>query len=283
MPFTLRTMSSQVASDPRLPFGQFFGREQSSLDVRGFALAHLSPTVPEREVVRHTHEEAHFVLVTSGVYVTSARDAPDLCTAPTLIYNPPGTTHRDCFRSQSGRFFTISVSAPALDHAASCAPLPDAAGVLPRHLLALGRRVARECLSPDGTSPLIAEALCLELLARTSQSFDREQPPAPGWLRCARELLHDACDEEMSISGISESVGVHPVHLTRTFRRFFGCTPGEYLRERRLEKAAALLAEGKMPLSEVALASGFADQSHLAKAFKRAYRVTPSEYRRRLH
>jgi len=276
-------MFPQVARDPRLPFGRFFGREQSSLDIRGFALAHLSPTVPEREVVRHTHEEAHFVLVTSGVYVTSAREAPDLCTAPTLIYNPPGTTHRDCFRSQSGRFFTISVSAPALEYAASCAPLPDAALVLPRHLLALGRRVARECLSPDGTSPLVAEALCLELLARTSQSFDREQSSAPGWLRCARELLHDSFCDEMSISGISESVGVHPVHLTRTFRRFFGCTPGEYLRERRLERAAALLAEGRLPLSEIALESGFADQSHLTKAFKRAYGVTPSEYRRRLH
>lgn len=76
---------------------------------------------------------------------------------------------------------------------------------------------------------------------------------------------------------------MHPVHLTRTFRRFFGCTPGEYLRERRLEKAASLLAGSRLPLSEVALESGFADQSHLAKAFKRAYGVTPSEYRCRLH
>jgi len=279
MAYSGERMRPADSRDPRLSFGQFFGREQSSLDVRGFALAHLSPTVPEREVVRHTHEEAHFVLVTSGVYVTSAREAPELCGAPTLIYNPPGTTHRDCFRSRSGRFFTISVEAPALRHAASCAPLPDAASVLPRHLVALARRVARECLSPDGTSSLVAEALCLELLARTSQAFDREQPSSPGWLRLARELLHDACGEELSIAGIAGAVGVHPVHLTRTFRQHFGCTPGEYLRERRLERACSLLAGSSAPLAEVALACGFADQSHLAKAFRQAFGVTPSAYR----
>jgi AraC family transcriptional regulator len=265
----------------RLPFGRFFGREQSSLEVRGFALAHLAPTVPEREVVRHTHEEGHFVLVTGGVYLSSARDAPALCTAPTLIYNPPGTTHRDCFRSESGRFFTISVAASALGHAMSFTDLPDSAFVLPPHLVALARRVGRECLSPDGASSLVAEALCLELLARTSRSFDRERPRSPGWLRRARELLHDACgEEEMSIAGIAAAVGVHPVHLARTFRHHFRCTPGEYLRRCRLEKAAALLAGGSKPLAEVALESGFADQSHLAKAFKRAYGVTPSAYRR---
>ena len=192
------------------------------------------------------------MLVTDGVYLSSARDAPALCAAPTLIYNPPGTTHRDCFRSESGRFFTISVAASALGHAASCTNLPDSAFVLPPHLVTLARRVGRECLSPDGASSLVAEALCLELLARTSRSFDRERPRSPGWLRRARELLHDACgEEEMSIAGIAAAVGVHPVHLTRTFRHHFRCTPGEYLRRCRLEKAAALLAGSAAPLAEV--------------------------------
>ena len=246
-------------NDPNqvLAFGQFFGDRQSALEVRGFELAHLSPTVPEREVV-------------------TVRDAPDLCTAPTVIYNPPGTTHRDRFRTSGGRFFTISVAEAALRSALEWTTLPDSALVLPHSLVELARRVARESVSPDGSSPLAAEAFCLELLARTSWSFDREPPSSPGWLRRARELLRDSFEDDLSLAEIAAAVGVHPVHLTRTFRRHFRCTPGEYLRRCRLEKAASLLAESAAPLSEMALASGFADQSHLAKSFKRAFGMTPS-------
>lgn len=168
----------------------------------------------------------------------------------------------------------------ALRQAADWTPLPDSALALPQPLVGLALRVARESVSPDRSSPLTAEALCLELLARTNWSFDREPPSSPGWLRRARELLHDRSGDDLSLAEIAAAVGVHPVHLTRTFRRYFRCTPGEYLRGRRLEKAASLLAESAAPLSEVALASGFADQSHFAKSFKRAFSVTPSAYRR---
>lgn len=263
-----------------LPFGQFFGNPESSLEVRGFALSHLAPTVPEREVETHTHDEAHFVLVTAGTYLSSARGAPPVCEAPTLIYNPPGTTHRDRFRSDGGRFFTISVADAALRDMSDYVPLAGGALVLSKRLASLARRIARETLCADVCSPLAAEALSLELLARTSQSFEREPVSSPGWLRRAGELLREERGDGLSIADVASAVGVHPVHLTRTFRRHFHCTPGEYLRRCRLEKAAALLAGSLSPLSEIALASGFADQSHLAKSFKRAFGVTPSEYRR---
>jgi AraC family transcriptional regulator len=71
------------------------------------------------------------------------------------------------------------------------------------------------------------------------------------------------------------------VHLARVFRRHLGCTPGDYLRRRRLERAAVLLRETARPLSDVALHCGFADQSHFANAFKRHTGVTPGSYRDR--
>lgn len=269
-----------MAPHPILPFGRFFGIPENSLEIRGFALAHLAPTVPEREVETHTHDEAHFVLVTEGTYLSSARGAPPVCEAPALIYNPPGTTHRDRFRSESGRFFTISVSGDALRNVSGFTPLPGGALVLSKRLVTLAERLARECAVRDGSSPLVAEALSVELLARTRQAFDREPPSSPGWLRRAGELLREERGDGLSIAGIAQAVGVHPVHLTRTFRRHFRCTPGEYQRRCRLEKAAALLARSRAPLSEIALESGFADQSHLTKSFQRAFGMTPSAYRR---
>ncbi len=39
---------------------------------------------------------------------------PAVCTSPALIYNPPGTVHRDCFRGLEGRFLTLSIPAAAV-------------------------------------------------------------------------------------------------------------------------------------------------------------------------
>ena len=106
-----------------------------------------------------------------------------------------------------------------------------------------------------------------------------EPEHAPAWLRSALELLHDRYDENLTIADIAASVGIHPVYLARTFRRHFHWTPAEFARWRRLEKAVHLLARTPLPLAEVALMSGFADQSHFSKTFARCFGLPPGEYR----
>jgi AraC family transcriptional regulator len=69
--------------------------------------------------------------------------------------------------------------------------------------------------------------------------------------------------------------------VAREFRRHFGITVGDYARQRRLEEAAAELRLSGRSIVEIALRSGFYDQSHFTNAFRRAFRVTPAEYRRR--
>lgn len=64
----------------------------------------------------------------------------------------------------------------------------------------------------------------------------------------------------------------------RAFRRASGLTPGRYAQVRRLEAARAMLRSGA-EISEAALASGYADQSHLHRAFVRYFAATPRQYR----
>ena len=272
-------MTPDADRDSVLPFGAFFGRSRFTRSAGGFTLARLSATVPEPEVVRHTHEEAHFVLVTEGTYVTAARGAPGFCEAPLLVYNPPGTTHRDRFRSDDGLFLTISVSRPALEQASEVVRLPSAPALLAGQAVGRARRLVRLGAGDGAASALAAEAICLELLELASGAgLSRE--PLPEWLGRARDLLHAASAEALSMKDVAAAVGVHPVHLARSFRARFRMTPGDYLRRARLDRAAALLARGDEPLANVALAAGFCDQSHLVRAFRREYRMTPGEYRR---
>jgi len=75
-------------------------------------------------------------------------------------------------------------------------------------------------------------------------------------------------------------VEVHPAHLARAFRAHFRMSMGPYVRRLRLDWAAGELARSDLPLAAVALAAGFADQSHFTRTFKRYLGVTPNVYRR---
>ena len=261
----------------RLAPGQFFGGACLSCSGHGVDVSHRIAEGAPEEVLTHTHEDAHFILVTGGDYVSAAggRPAPD---RPVLVYNPPGTTHRDHFQHGRGSFFAISPNASYAAVILAGTATPDA----PLHLAApaqyaVAMRIAAFCA--QHAAGLSLEALCLELLGSMDLKARPESQARPAWLHSALELLHDRYAGDLTIADIAGSVGVHPIHLARTFRRHFRCTPGEFARFRRLEKAVSLLGRTAWPLAEVALTSGFADQSHFSKAFSRCFGLPPGEYR----
>lgn len=269
-----------------LSHGEFFGGFEASREAGGFALA-VRRAEPRTEVQTHTHETAHFILVLSGPYITAARGAPDVSTKPLLVYNPPGTTHRDRYQAIdgrfAGRFFSLSIAAPRMAEIAAHVPLAEDALCLDDPAsLALAGRLAHLCRAWETAAPLVAEGIALELAARVARRAGDEGRAAPPWLAQARDILRDECARELSIADVARACGVHPVHLARAFRRAYACSPGEYLRRCRVERAAALLRDTRLGLSEIALAAGFADQSQMTRHFGRAHGITPAAYRRLL-
>jgi AraC family transcriptional regulator len=101
---------------------------------------------------------------------------------------------------------------------------------------------------------------------------------SPRWLERTRELLHAHFTEDMTLKRIAGAVGTHPVHLARVFRQYHGCTIGEYVRRLRIESACRELALTDAPLSQIALALGFYDQSHFSRTFKKLVGLTPTVY-----
>jgi AraC family transcriptional regulator len=258
--------------------GHFYGDTRLSFSSHDITVTHRIADRKAEEVASHTHTDAHFVLVTGGEYVSIAEGNParDL---PILVFNPAGTTHRDHFECGRGSFFAVSLGPDKTIALSGSCLLPDG----PVHLQAtvqhsLALRIA--AFSNSHGSGLALDALVHELFGSMDRRSQSRLRPAPPWLHTALELLHDRYIEDLSIADIAASVGVHPIHLARSFRRHFRCTPAEFARFRRLEMAAHLLTCTLHPLSEVALASGFADQSHLSKLFARNFGLPPGEYRR---
>jgi AraC family transcriptional regulator len=256
----------------------FFGDTKRRLRTDSFEYADRIALVPDREVPRHTHPDAHFVLVLRGEYITEARNAPELCGPGSLIFNPAGTRHRDRFRTDLGRFFTISLGH---ELTARFADTPATMLLAPDLVLAAGRAHG-ELLRETTLSALVLEDLGLELAGRLEHALLPRDRQPPYWLLRVRDSIHDRCMSKVSIRKLAGEAGVHPIHLARAFRQYFDCSPGEHLRRCRMERVRLLLATTEMPLAELSLEAGFNDQSQLTNAFRRLMGVTPGAYRKAL-
>jgi AraC family transcriptional regulator len=256
----------------------FFGDLQLTRAVDGISLSHLIANSPSADVPMHSHSDAHFVLITSGHYVSSARGNAKPST--TIIYNPPGTTHRDHFWRGTGSFFTISLSRSKLSECVDTALCPVATLLKSDRAPGLALTLLMECARWNSTSQLKAESLCVELLAEASDWLPPPTRMPPRWLRTACELIQDCPRDTPALRDVAKTVGVHTTHLARVFRTFLGCTPGDLLRARRLNLAATALMNSNRTLAEIALDSGYSDQAQFTKAFCRLYGAPPGTYRR---
>lgn len=254
---------------------RFYGTPGAEHRLDGLTVAHLAGTTPEHEVAEHGHDDAHFVLATSGRYVTTARG--EAAEGPVLVFNPPGVVHRDRFASDGGWFLAVSFPADVWREL-SRRPTTDALRLSRPDPVRKALALVRAATSRDPDT-LHMEALALDLAgdAAPKQTASTHRPP---WLAAAEAFIVDNLTCSITVAEIARAAGVHPVHLARAFRRWTGFSPGERLRQRRLERAAVLLARRDSDLSEVALLAGFCDQSHLNRVFRRAWDMAPGEYRR---
>lgn len=83
----------------------------------------------------------------------------------------------------------------------------------------------------------------------------------------------------MSLSAMSNELGISLPHLTRQFHKQKGLSPMKYLTNVRLEHSIALLLNTSLTINEIALACGFSNGNYYTKVFKKVTSMTPSEYR----
>ena len=102
---------------------------------------------------------------------------------------------------------------------------------------------------------------------------------APHALRRVREFIEANLAENITIQALATIAGLSMYHFARTFKQSEGITPHGYLMRRRVRRAQDLLATTNLSIAEIALASGFTDQSHCGRWFRQYVGVTPGSYR----
>jgi AraC family transcriptional regulator len=132
----------------------------------------------------------------------------------------------------------------------------------------------------------LATGLAIQLVRRYSSLKDvhvGHGGMAPHKLRRAVALIdHHLSDEEegrVALRAVAQDVSMSYFHFSRAFKQSMGMTATNYIAERRIERAKKMLEETEMPISEIALRSGFSSQSHFTTAFRRLAGATPKAFR----
>ncbi|RZL82531.1 MAG: AraC family transcriptional regulator, partial [Sphingomonas sp.] len=99
-------------------------------------------------------------------------------------------------------------------------------------------------------------------------------------LRALARYIEDNLAAKLDLADMAVFVGCDPFHFAHRFSSAVGVSPHRYVVRRRLERARALLQRSRHPVADIAIATGFSDQSHMTNWMRRICGVTPARYRK---
>lgn len=229
----------------------------------------------------HFHDYPYISFILRGGYEEKIRNRSNERFPQTVIFHPPQEGHAVNFFDAQTLIFQIKIETAFNqdDHLKSI--FEDSFSVKNETLNLILTRIYSEHKRNDNFSNLAIHGLMLELLAEVGRykSEKKNKDKNPKWLGKIKEILSDDFNSKRTLEEIAAQINVHPVYLSREFRRLTGCTIGEFTRRLRIEKACRKLAKSEKKLSEIAVELGFYDQSHFTNTFKRITGITPAEYR----
>jgi len=234
---------------------------------------------PNLRLAPHARDVDYLSLVLGGSYEEEVGSTRLECLPLSVRLHPAGEEHAHRFGAAGARCFNLEL--PRSWHV-------DVTGVT----AALNRPVVVEPLSCANAAilPLLARAheadvtiledLAIALLTQCRRIAALEQAPVRNrGIRRAIDRINDEVSHPLSLTQLALEANLHPTHFARSFKALTGHTVGQYIRLRRCAYAQRLLANPKMSISRVAVASGFADHAHFARTLRTVTGLSPTQYR----
>lgn len=261
------------------PYSPPLGQQLDRWRMKHFVLIEAKHA-PGSTVLPHVHRAASLTFTLEGSSVECFEDSRLEAHPGGLLLRPADRLHSDWIGQRGMHILTIEIDsnyAESVDGFGKVFQRPSyfSEGILP----ALAHRIYRESKTRDTAAELIIEGLVLEMLGTFSRNAKGAALRAPAWLAKAKRICAEQFRESIHLSDIAHSVGVHPTHLARAFKKLHQLTLGEYVRQLRIDWAAGQLTRTDESIINLAVAAGFYDESHFIRSFKKQFGVSPSQYR----
>lgn len=223
---------------------------------------------PGLHQTEHEHGSAQVsVLLVGDVHeVVGAREA-EISTAACCV-KPAGASHEVKFGMSGALMLAFDLS--------SGSEFEKLDSRSPWNWTALQNQAAKMIGAALDRSGESREEMLFDVLALLDGPSVRISTP-PGWLKRARDFIAEV-PQEATISSVAAHVGVHRVHLSRSFTTAFGVAPSVY-RSRCMAARGVAAILNRDGLVDAASFAGFSDQSHMARIYKRHLCLTPGTVR----
>jgi AraC family transcriptional regulator len=211
-----------------------------------------------------------------------------------LAVLPPEAETRWTF-DQPGEFVLVYLSDRLLRRASEEAFDRDSATleILPRFLIrdlvleGVAHQLLRQMMSPNAHGRLsadqLAQRLALHLIGahsnRQTIPCDQSCAMAPRRLARAKDYVESNLGRDISLQELADVAGMSIFHFAKMFRLATGAAPNQYVMERRVSQARALLHRSHMSVSQVGQAVGYYSRTHFSLMFRRHMGMSPSEFR----
>lgn len=261
----------------QLQKGTFYGQTNETIALQGLTLTDTVYT--HSKVDWHYHEHAYFTFIIEGNVIEGNKKEIYNCKAGDLLFHnwqephynikPDGFTRGFHVEIEQHWFDTLELTENNLQGSINISN-PD--------IKLLMYKVFRAAKIEGSAVDFSIQTLLMEILSKLEQHNKTLLYKNPKWVQCIDEILHDQIGEKITLEYLSKIAGIHPVHLSRDFSKYFHCTLSEYVRKLKVEKALSLIALKKSSLTEIAHECGFSDQSHFTRCFKDVNGLNPSEH-----
>jgi len=153
-------------------------------------------------------------------------------------------------------------------------------------LFQIGSLLARECCTPGEHSDLYGDSLVAALAVVFLRLGNVQAPEmkqgglAPWQLRQAKEFMEANLSTGARLRDLAEITRLSQSQFGRAFKASTGFAPHQWQMNRRIDKAKQLLLDGELTLAQIALVTGFSEQSHLTRVFHSIVGISPGSWRR---
>lgn len=261
--------------------GKYYGDKKLELNHQGIILSEYNYLIPKTDW--HYHENPYFMYVLEGDLFDVNKKGKTACPSGSLLLHNWNETHYNVKESVFARGFHIEFERKWYEQKKLNINLWEGSQNIenPQMHHILGK-IYYEFKCQDPYSAISIDLLLLQLCETSQFEQHTDYERIPPWISSLKEILHEDNFEKLSLQKLSEELGVHPVHLSRTIPKYFSTTLGNYLRQKKIKKALNLLFDQNYTLTEITYLCGFADQSHFTRTFKSYFGKTPTAFRAQL-